>query len=381
MGEVHRDAVNRECCDEDGEDCTGGYPRSCNAGCAAVFLPFWEDCHSALGKDSRSLEPVVALCEAVAPAPSESIGAGSALAEQMAVQCTDGTPAEDCIPECGADKHGWILLLNLDGTDTKLSCNLAHGLYSWMGAASEGGYLGSDIDSFFSAVVSGAAGVYIVTLMQDVGIGTDLVIQPGQDVRISGALGLAEAPSWGGGGFTVEERGSLALTYVGLSDSATGRMGDSATGQLVDWSPTMTALTTTDGGSLSLSSMAVPAYVLGRAEAQLSGAGSCLRLSAVTLPEYPALGELTGTMTVGDSVTIDPPFFGTPVTGTFTITSGLCEVSEGGRCVGRTEGLWKHRSLQHRRRRRGWSAWPLRGVRHAARRLPRGTGFRRLVGC
>jgi hypothetical protein len=78
------DAVNYECCDEAGEDCTGGYPRSCNAGCAVVFLPFWEGCRSALGKDSRSLEPVVALCEAVAPAAST----GGSLAEQMSVQCT-----------------------------------------------------------------------------------------------------------------------------------------------------------------------------------------------------------------------------------------------------------------------------------------------------
>ena len=131
------DAVNHECCDEDGEDCTGGYPRSCNAGCAAVFLAFWEDCQSALGKDTRSFEPVVDLCEAVAPAVST--GAGGSLAEQMSVQCTDGTAAEACIPECGAETHGWILLLNLDGTDTKFSCSLAHGLYSWMGAASEGG--------------------------------------------------------------------------------------------------------------------------------------------------------------------------------------------------------------------------------------------------
>ena len=78
------------------------------------------------------------------------------------MQCTDGTAAEDCIPECNAARHGFILLLNLDGDDTNLSCNLAHGLYSWMGAASEGGYLGADdAQSFFSAVVSGAAIVHV----------------------------------------------------------------------------------------------------------------------------------------------------------------------------------------------------------------------------
>ena len=85
-----------------------------------------------------------------------------------------------------------------------------------MGAASEGGYLGADAQSFLSAVVSGAAGAYFVTLMGDAGIGTDLTIQPGQDVRIIGDLGLIEAPSWGGGGFTVREGGSLSLTNVGI---------------------------------------------------------------------------------------------------------------------------------------------------------------------
>ena len=74
------------------------------------------------------------------------------------------------MPPCNAEHHGYELLATIDGTDTKFSCNLAHGLYSWMGAASEGGYLGADAQSFFSAVVSGAAGSYIVTLTEDVAI-------------------------------------------------------------------------------------------------------------------------------------------------------------------------------------------------------------------
>jgi hypothetical protein len=162
----------------------------------------------------------------------------------MSVQCTDGTAAEDCIPECGADTHGWILLLNLDGTDTKFSCNLAHGLYSWMGAASEGGYLGADAQSFSSAVVSGAAGSYIVTLTADAGISTDLVIQPGQDVHISGDPALAAAPSWGSGGFTVAARGSLSLVSVQLDAGVT--------------------LTVTGGGGLSIARLALPARALAR---------------------------------------------------------------------------------------------------------------------
>ena len=43
------DAINVECCDEPSEDCSNGFPRTCNAGCAALFLPFWRDCQAALG--------------------------------------------------------------------------------------------------------------------------------------------------------------------------------------------------------------------------------------------------------------------------------------------------------------------------------------------
>jgi hypothetical protein len=75
------------------------------------------------------------------------------------------------VPACNVEHHGHELA-TIDGTDTKFSCNLAHGLFSWTGADSEGGYLGTDAQSFFSAVASGAAGSYIVTLTEDAGIGT-----------------------------------------------------------------------------------------------------------------------------------------------------------------------------------------------------------------
>ena len=40
--------VNHECCDGPGEDCSSGVPVVCNAGCAAEFLPFWNDCSGQL---------------------------------------------------------------------------------------------------------------------------------------------------------------------------------------------------------------------------------------------------------------------------------------------------------------------------------------------
>jgi hypothetical protein len=260
------------------------------------------------------LQPVTS----VPPPPPDATGAETGVEQYHAV-CTSADVAS-CVPACNAEHHGYELLATIDSTDTKFSCSLAHGLYSWMGAASEGGYLGADAQSFFSAVVSGAAGSYIVTLTVDAGIGTDLVIEPGQDVRISGDPGLATAPSWGSSGFAVQERGSLELAYLRIDPVAVLRV--------------------TNGGSLSLSSMNLPATVLGTAEGQLSGAGSRLRLSAVTLPEYLAAGELAGTMVVGEdgSLSVDPPRWSQSNPGIFTVSSGPCEVSEGGRCVGRPNG-------------------------------------------
>ena len=122
------DDIDRECCDEPSEDCSSGYPRTCNAGCAALFLPFWAECRTALGKGSQHFEPVVAMCEAAASdAPS--------LARQLNVACSDGTPAAQCVPECCEDLHGSLMLLNIEGHDSKFACELRHGLYSWVGPA------------------------------------------------------------------------------------------------------------------------------------------------------------------------------------------------------------------------------------------------------
>jgi hypothetical protein len=125
--------VTQVCCDEPEEDCTGGYPHSCNAGCAATFLPFWEECRTALGKDSQRFEPVVALC--TASAGSSGTASRPSLAEQLNLQCTDGTAAAECVPQCSGAYHGYLMLLNIDGDDSKLSCELQHGYYSWVGAA------------------------------------------------------------------------------------------------------------------------------------------------------------------------------------------------------------------------------------------------------
>ena len=151
--------------------------------------------------------------------------------EQYHAQCTTAN-IQTCVPVCNAccnvTTHGYELLATIDGTDTKFSCNLAHMLYSWMGAASEGGYLGADFASFFASVVSGAAGAYFLTLMMNVGIHTDLTIQPGQNVHIAGDPALTELPIWGAGGFVLSEMGVLSLTHLAVTGRMTLQPGSTA---------------------------------------------------------------------------------------------------------------------------------------------------------
>ena len=59
----------------------------------------------------------------------------------------------------------------------------------------DGGFLGVDSASFFSAVASGAAGFYIVMLLGDAGIGTVLIVTPGQSVSVVGDPSML-APAW-----------------------------------------------------------------------------------------------------------------------------------------------------------------------------------------
>ena len=326
-------------------------PQVCpSARCAEVFQAFYSGCSAEL-----EASPELGAGLAALSASCNELLGDSSLAHQLNLQCTDASlTAEDCVPPCNAEYHGYMLLLNLDGDDSKFSCNLAHGLYSWVGAASEGGYLGADAQSFFSAVISGAAGRYIVTLTADAGINTDVVIQPAQEVRIGGDMDLATKPSWGSGGFTVQERGSLTLTYVavdsGLVVLVAGRLALQAcalsgvlsvTGSIASlsmctvggsFSPIVTG-----GGSLSLASMVLHGAVLAALVSENHGVGSTLQLSAVTVQEIPDLGALTGTMTeAANGKMTDPVGFG--VAPYFTVSSGPCEIFDSGRCVGRPGG-------------------------------------------
>ena len=189
--------------------------------CAAAFVGFFDDCSSVLNKGEfrrfyagckelqaqskrMLLQPVSVQMFKVAIAtkpPPSAVSPGppppskphssppppphaSAVQEYHAV-CSSAT-IETCVPTCNATHHGYVLLATIDGTDTKFSCNVAHGLYSWVGAASEGGYFGEDLQAFFSAVSSGAAGNYLVTMIAAAGISTALAVRSGQVVSING---------------------------------------------------------------------------------------------------------------------------------------------------------------------------------------------------
>jgi hypothetical protein len=294
------------------------------------------------GQPLDPLQPVTP----VPPSPPDVTEGGDETTgvTQYHAECTSADVAS-CVPPCNVEHHGFELLATIDGTDTKFSCNLAHGLYSWMGAASEGGYLGADAQSFFSAVVSGAAGSYFVTLAADAGIHTDLVITPGQDVRISGDPGLAVAPSWGSS-FTVQERGSLLLTYISVEGDdrhsvyLTLMAGSSVSLRMcTGLSSTSFSLSDMGGGSQSFSSMTVPRSTLSNVERMLRGPGNTLQLSAVSIPENPSsLGAITWTRTVeiDGTVSVDDPSFG--VSPNCIVQSGPCAVAEDGRCVGRPSG-------------------------------------------
>ena len=371
------DAINLECCDEPSEDCSGGYPRTCNAGCAALFLPFWRNCRDALGKSSQLFEPAVQVCE-------RASASAAPLAARLPLQCTDGT-AEECIPECNAARHGWSLLLSVDGDDAWLSCLLDHGHYSWSGPV--GGFLGSDVQPFLSAVLTGAPGWYFITLTDDQAVETALTVGLGQSVSVSGNPELPHATAWDSGqrvggwqAFTISGDGMLSLSNMAVHGmiriSSEARMlaiastfGGSVAldrgSTAVANASTFRADVTTNGGSItltgcvlntttsslrasgygpgvratiSLRQMAVPSGVLSSALSQLTSPGATLQMSEVLVSDWTDV-PLSGVATVGESGALQtqPPDL-LSVMPVFVVNSGPCTVSKDGRCVGRAEG-------------------------------------------
>ena len=134
--------------------------------------------------------------------------------------CPPGVLLETCIPYCDETTNGDVLLLQQAGNDMRLLCEMNNYFFSWIGAPSSrtpdryrprahnhmcdierltraglsaagaaglGGFLGENVLAFVPALISGAAGVYALTLMVDALNKADLTIQPGQ---VSGPAGM-----------------------------------------------------------------------------------------------------------------------------------------------------------------------------------------------
>ena len=104
--------------------------------------------------------PTNAECQATLAA-SPSVDASGALSDvqQLSLLCPDTDTvingAKPCVPRCSEALHGVQLLANIHGEDVKYTCELHQALYSWLGGATDGGFIGADIKSFISAVYTG----------------------------------------------------------------------------------------------------------------------------------------------------------------------------------------------------------------------------------
>eukprot|EP01043_Picozoa_sp_COSAG02_P014153 COSAG02_NODE_578_length_20075_cov_93.607930_10_plen_879_part_00 len=128
-------AVTAECCDEEGEDCSSGAPASCNAGCAAVLVPYYQDCADSL----QSFQGGAALVEVIQTAAllcDEAVGLQIPGMVAAGYQCTcaDGWSGEDCtisgaspLPDPNTDAflqaqpeiaaHNWVKCFDSDVDD------------------------------------------------------------------------------------------------------------------------------------------------------------------------------------------------------------------------------------------------------------------------
>eukprot|EP01045_Picozoa_sp_COSAG04_P011127 COSAG04_NODE_708_length_10915_cov_5.000555_6_plen_949_part_00 len=159
------------------------------------------------------------------PGPSPPGVSGAVALEEFQAVCTKANLAT-CAPACNAETHGFLLNIQIDGRGTVMTCTMYNGMYSWQGQASLGGYIGLNSEAFFSSVVSGAAGTYMCTLGEDAGISTDLNVERGQILSVSGSAG---ATKWGSGGFDLSDGASLTLSNMVVAGEVTVAAGAALT--------------------------------------------------------------------------------------------------------------------------------------------------------
>ena len=126
-------------------------------------MPFFENCQMFITMDGVvatqfSGWPTNTACQATLDAsPSGEAGGALSNVQQLSLLCPDTVMSDDqsCVPRCGEALHGVQLLANIHGEDVKYTCELHQALYSWLGGATDGGFIGTDIKSFISAVYGG----------------------------------------------------------------------------------------------------------------------------------------------------------------------------------------------------------------------------------
>jgi hypothetical protein len=87
--------------------------------------------------NGQPLDPLQPLPPVPPPPPADTTaGSGYAMTgvTQYHAECTSADVAS-CVPACDTEHHGFELLATIDGSDTKLSCELHRGLFSWVGSA------------------------------------------------------------------------------------------------------------------------------------------------------------------------------------------------------------------------------------------------------
>lgn len=253
--------IQRECCNEATENCRSGMPSSCNAGCAEVMNTFWDECrepftHFNSQAEVTTFQTVLHMC-----ADSTSALEKKSLAQDFGLVCSTaggGQAVSRCIPKCDESRHGHMLLATIDGEDSSYSCEIHHGLYSWVGKAGGGGTMGHDTQIFVSTLIVGAAGFYAnVVEENDANVQVDIVIEPGQHASITGDPAVADdggsaRPAWGSGSFTVKQRGVLTIAQMTLQGAVTVESGGSAA---ISSSTLPAPVTVQNGATLSLAQM------------------------------------------------------------------------------------------------------------------------------